>query len=787
MPQYFGFQLSLELSNIPTVTQGAVAQIIAFARYLRKSGSDIVIEVDLAEVFGRGRISPQLESSFTDMVKIQGYKPLHNGCEIELHSGPGPTVARALRDPEYLATTIQLSFLGWTHDREQIASMIASAIRKRYEAGVPGALPDPGYEGVMNTLAACSSQSSNFNWSYYTEKVQRILRTGIPEFQYSADYIRLSPALLLGAMDFLYKVQTLPEDRKIVVSNEIGSITLIIWAHYILGLNVVITGEIKSPIIFGGSSNPQVAIEWTKTNRQGAGELFYPAESNDPGPEIRLLDADMSVQLMVQPSSEDRDFIRADDRHPLLGWGSVYFRRLINRNLLVEDDDDIYKESVSFITAMAINASQRLDRDMDSSERRSKPYDPKESTESGKPQPRPMTLEFWRVLDAAELIFNGIKIDRAGVQSYVDFYRDKFKEENLPNTFGSFISRVEKGTSFFSPAVRFMNQVKFLAQIVLIFAHVADVKKCAHMPLRITDYHPYLASQSTQLYEDPNARALVRPEEIFHAVSSLLSNSFFDPREDMPLFTSRVGKFLFLVSDFGWSVFFDTLCDKDPAEVTPELICVAPGTPTNIKTEEQKHLLRDGVSFQNSEYPSNYPLFTGATYLPRCAARVPERKNLWTSRAQEFELTLYYPIKPSAEWCTYKITPNTEPSRSPEIVSTFEECCGFREMQAKLWQTYSTPDYICTHPVLHEIEEPIKLGPDAITLLGWSNVRELIQAWPQRILILLTRGDRHIRWLAILEHCRKRGRELMLRTPNCCDECALKHVVSQPGKWILVL
>ena len=187
----------------------------------------------------------------------------------------------------------------------------------------------------MNTLSACSTQSAGFNWSFYTQTVEEKLRTGIPTFQYSQDYIRMTPALLLGAMDCLYMVQSLPEDRAIVVANEIGSITLIIWAHYLLNLEVVVTGEVSRPIHFGRGSKPQVTIEWTKKNGELAGELFYPSESEDQEPEIRLLDAKQEIALRVHPDEESRDSIQADDRHPLLGWGSTYLHRLLNTTLLL--------------------------------------------------------------------------------------------------------------------------------------------------------------------------------------------------------------------------------------------------------------------------------------------------------------------------------------------------------------------------------------------------------------------------------------------------------------------
>ncbi|KAF8243671.1 hypothetical protein K440DRAFT_468972, partial [Wilcoxina mikolae CBS 423.85] len=162
MPLNYAIQLSLELATvfpIRTAVEAAGAQIIQLARDLRKSGSDLVVEEDLAQIFGRGRIGQHLEVAFKDA-------------------------------------------------------------------------------GIMKTLAACSSQTSAFKWSFFVRKVEAKLRQSMPEYHHSPDYLRLSPSLLLGAMDCLYLVQSLPDDRKITVSNEMGCITLIIWAHYILELTV---------------------------------------------------------------------------------------------------------------------------------------------------------------------------------------------------------------------------------------------------------------------------------------------------------------------------------------------------------------------------------------------------------------------------------------------------------------------------------------------------------------------------------------------------------------------
>src|SRR5438876_11760475 len=103
MPGFVGFQLALDVTKLIPVALNAGSQLLALARDFRKSGSDLVVEADLAEIFGGAKILPQFEMSFREVVKVRQYIPLSHGCEIELQSGPGPTLSNALRDQRYLA------------------------------------------------------------------------------------------------------------------------------------------------------------------------------------------------------------------------------------------------------------------------------------------------------------------------------------------------------------------------------------------------------------------------------------------------------------------------------------------------------------------------------------------------------------------------------------------------------------------------------------------------------------------------------------------------------------
>jgi len=780
-----GFQLALELSSVFPVKElvsSAASQILIFARDLRKSGSDVVVEEDLAEVFGRGRVSSELEKKFKDAVNIHTFTPLSKGSQMYLDSGPGPTLIRAFRDRRYFATFITLSMLGYFHNREQLASMLAQSMTKRFEMKIEGASSDPGYEGIMNTMAACSSQSSAFAWTYYCGLVEERLKTSIPAYHYSTDYIRVSPSLLLGAMDYLYLIQSLPEDRKMTVSNETGCITLIIWAHYILELTVVITDTPKGQIVFGNAKEPHVYISWSKEKKDDAGELFWPLESDDDDaePTIRLHERDISIVLTEStPEPERRISIITEERHPLCGYGVTYLRRVLNVDVITLDNDPIYEESVKLITALAIHVSRRLDRNLNFRNRLST------STPQASASRSWTLLEKWRVMASAKLIFNGLSIDPTGVESYEKFLAEtKLDETTCPNSFSAFLKKVKLGSSALSPAKRLLKQVQHLAKIVLIFAHINEIESCSDLPLILQSDqdHSLLSSSMTEILGGPGKRSAVEPQEIFHAVVCLLSSTVLDNRDDMHKWSSRMGHFLYLCSDFGWSVIMSTVKDEDPADIRPELVHVRKGTPTNEKTKERKLRIRDGTGFTNKEYPDVYQLQRGPEYIPRTVATVSKRTEYWAVQSQEFELTLYYSVVPTPEWRQYQVTP-------------FEAFTGCRAMQESLWQTFSTED--CehggiNHGTIQNPSIPIKLGPDAVALLGWSTAGEVLQPWTERILIMLTRGERHIRWLAIIKATMGRGlearyREVMLRTKGCCEACALDQVASRPGRWTLIL
>ena len=132
MPFESQFVLSMEITRLVPLAGAinkAMDMVIKFARDLRVSparpnkksdrsdgwqdtGSDIMVEADLAEFFGRCRIAQHMESSFRAVVAVSG--GITDLCDgLELVTTPGPTVLRSLISEQghYLSTVIQCSLL----------------------------------------------------------------------------------------------------------------------------------------------------------------------------------------------------------------------------------------------------------------------------------------------------------------------------------------------------------------------------------------------------------------------------------------------------------------------------------------------------------------------------------------------------------------------------------------------------------------------------------------------------------------------------------------------------
>jgi len=520
MPGYNGFQLSVELTKflpVDRLVNTGVSRLVNFAREFRQSGSDIVVEEDLAVIFGRGRISTALEQEFKGQVNIQKYTPLCRRSEVDLAEGIGPTMLRAFQEQKYFATVVTLSMLSYFHAPASLARMISKCITMRLTAKIPSSTPDPGFDGVMNTLMACSSQAAAFQWSTYREEVEFRIKQVMPDYYFHRNYTILPPALLAGAMDFLYLAQSLPEDRIITVSNQTGCIVIIIWAHFILGLSVVIETQDGSQVVsFGVREAAQVHILWYQPGEYDSGSVSWDDDTTTIGPEIRLHDSEMSVILSCTPEEEDNLLNRdiAAERHPLRGYGVTYLQRTINYRNIVHDNHPAYGDTVNIIVGLALQASRKLDRNLYPGQGLAQ--------QTSADQVEPIVIETWRVTNSAQMIFHGMNIDIRGATSYAEYFsHTKLEKASLPVAVTALYGRANAEN--YELLLGFLNMVTGLAQLVLVFAHVIEVSECGDLPLILTDTHHWRNMSLNQALDTPSSRGLIEPGQIFNTVAVLIS------------------------------------------------------------------------------------------------------------------------------------------------------------------------------------------------------------------------------------------------------------------------
>ncbi len=475
------FSLSLELSRIvpirPVITYGTESLVNLF-RALRRSGSDFLVEEDLAAIFGRMKVEPSLEQEFRGVVKIASFTPLHAQSPIVLDAGPGPTLLRALKDRYYMALVIQLSFLVWMHEETTLATALVESMRSRYESGVQNATPDPDYDGILRTLQACSSQTSQYRWDNLVALVVSRFPASRQLFRMDHSPLKsLSPNLLLGAMDYFFLVQSLPEDRFVVVENQKGLVPIIIWGHCILGLSVLVNGSPDGDVIFGCTEGPQIVIKWSSAPLNPTNQF----EDWVSAPMIYLLDASHEVVLKTEPVDNESTRIEGQECHCLKGYGTTFLQRLFNKTNLVEDDDPIYAETANFTVAFALLLSRSMRRDSIS------------EASCGKkdieiPAQCYLGTEPWRLFDSSMLLFTGIELDKRVISGFSEKLTGvSVADMTIPPGIRNYLEKPghDQYTRDRITKDHFIEDIKQIASWVLTFAQVVDVKSCADLVLRI--------------------------------------------------------------------------------------------------------------------------------------------------------------------------------------------------------------------------------------------------------------------------------------------------------------
>lgn len=212
-------------------------------------------------------------------------------------------------------------------------------------------------------------------------------------------------------MDYFYLVQSLTEDRLVMVESQMGMIPIIVWAHFILGLTVLVKDSPDGNVIFGNIGNPQVIIKWSVAFPSSSFNHFRKHERWLSKPTIYLLDAGLEVLLKTEPDDNEGARIEGQECHRLKGYGATFLRRLFNKKTLLVDDDPIHVEAANFAVAFAILLARSMRR---------VPFKDEATGDNHDEVPTQCYLgtEQWRLFDSSRLLFWGIKLDKRIINTY---------------------------------------------------------------------------------------------------------------------------------------------------------------------------------------------------------------------------------------------------------------------------------------------------------------------------------------------------------------------------------
>ena len=756
MPFQNQFALSLELTRVAPVgliVSKAGQALMRLARDLQNSGSDIVIEEDLANIFGRCEISSILASSFKTVIAQSDGPPTLLDGGIALVSGAGPTVIRGLQESPYFATVVQTSLLMSVHERKSLANAIHETMERNQEGAPPDNIPraPPTTNGILSVLRAIEEQTSAYDWSGHLLAVSEMLPRNIRHLAVQA----IPQTVLTGALNMFPMVTSLPLDRLIYIEGSLGMCTIIVWAHHVLGLNVLVkTNEVPvKDIKFG-------------VVREGEEQVIIDTHCKQfSTPCITLLDVCKEKEELFRMEVELGDpQLQSCFKVPAKGYGN-FIMGDSSSNLGISDENlraSVVHDMSLVSTSFAFILAQHL---MTNSERKMR-----------------WVVSNQSLLNSARFLFSDT-LSEASIREYVIIYSCRPLDLMLapPASVMSWIRTSEQPLKAVRASVEgdqnHKNEIwgslvyvaRTLSCLILALAHVRDLKACDNLPLTGNNFAENLGyAPFAMLLEDwKGTEDITVHEDTWLNIISLLMTGHrfgadsYDSFEDMagnkpmPIFRDTC-----LVSDRGWSLYISTFGREDPFSIDRDMIQISKGVP--CRNGVRKHEIIDGPSQKMSHETSDWILMNcaGEMARPSHASRVYFQPSMCGDREDTFVVTI-------------RLADRVE-------THTLIRRTGYREFYSSLCNVIKTRH--CEHPS-HKTDK-VLLSPGCSTVMGFGDGLER----DGKMTICLTAGDRAARWRAIIATASyiPPNVRVCLRGRDCCYSCAIDQVAKEPGKWFLI-
>lgn len=548
------FQLGFELTNILNPATQAISAIssIAIVDAVRKAGSDVLTEVKLASFLGKNRIDSILEAHFRQAVAKSERNLISRYIDIVLESGAGPTVQNALKDTALFSMIVQMSLLCFVHDHQPFANAMVKAIERIVTdfKGNPQAIPD--YPSLLGTMRVIQRETVAFQWSALFDSVERTIQDRLskadphpkpparkrkrnkpscPNLDRESIKDRgISFPVLQALLLALESLQHFFEERQIYIECGTGISTLVVWCFHVLDLSVKVCIEDREITFGDGPFN--VLIKEVLTMRPSV-SLIIPLSQDEP--------------IFTLRSSERDPKFGPELRAKILGFGQAALKEV------GVQPRDMIRACYSVIAgALAL-----LNRDCScKSPSWFKMHLPETHEAHCNRTPRRFPGKS-QILEAARMFFGLHEVDEA-ILKVAESTQAKLKRQ--------------KACAQLVPLLLSLSRVQH-----------QDLAQCADVPFSIKVFKTRLNSETSNSdlfdIEFPNIT------ESFEILAHyLLGQRYSDSFIDQAL----------LVSDCGWSIFFDAIDATDPSDVSICNLRMLAGAPS-VEDASKNRVMKDRV------------------------------------------------------------------------------------------------------------------------------------------------------------------------------------------------
>ena len=754
------FSLSVELTRVQPLkflADNIGSATVALLRNFQNSGSDVLAENDVAELFRCHQIDENMAKVFREAIVHPqssiwtSWRPLFE--RLFLDSQPGPTVVRALGQREYFPMVIECSFLAWIHERRSLAT----AFKRFFEKDLEDAPPDiiaanPKEENIVGIIKACEDQTAAFSWEGY-------IRAASADLHLSADQILspLPPVVFRSALRMFPILQSLYEQRTMVIncSKDDGVCALIVWAHHILGLNVLTNTYIDDPdsiedtgprqsVLFGKSFEPaQVILNLEK--RSNVLSVILMAESET---------------LFHFVPDIDEPVIDAIHKIPARGFG----KHLLETLYFKKGKESAVEQMKHITCAFAMILSRHL-----SGSNYPTGAFPIELNNSLKTNCG-CSLSEQQLTQVMRLVFDDECIAITTVEENAVIYSGKRFDEHLEIPRPVVIAYQEThGDGLHSELAKFLwrNAVDRMRKLSVLILALSFVRNCAKLSEfllcnaqnfeKIMEIHPL-----PRFFKDwdGKSRINVSANTWFHAVALLMGGH----KANLDYGSMS------LLSSHGWSVFISTYGISDPSLTDAGYITIHPGVPS--RDGIRKHAIIDGPLQGVGSGDWGIIERSGMATTLRCHKKIEFHNPLIGESSDAFFVNLRMVDNDDNRYLTRRT--------------------GYLELFHSNWGLQKTE--FCDHKPTGVEKLTLPLG--CATASDFTDSPESRHPLNEQLLVYLTAGNHVSRWRALLaiSHYHRHvasawddHRQVLLRETGCCFQCTIDQAFLQGGRWFIVL